>query len=231
MYSYSYNLIYSDEFNSSSIDLSRWLVVDGYEGRLPGVTRPSQVSVSNGALQMKLDIGENGFYWTPAIISWDSMLYGRFEVRAKMAETVAVQAFWLYGIYPDKDLEIDIFEVAPAAQQLGNSVHTNYHMVTKSYDGNGAHVMDPEDHLLPNFDPTAWHVYRLDWEPNEIRWYVDGQLVRSMKNETFHDPMHMILSSEVHANWLGLPDNEELPATMMVDYVRVWSYIDYHEFS
>lgn len=38
--------------------------------------------------------------------------------------------------------------------------------------------------------------------------------------------MFMIFDSETMGNWLGMPDDKDLPSTFSVDYVRAWKNPD-----
>jgi len=37
-----------------------------------------------------------------------------------------------------------------------------------------------------------YHVFGLEWGPKTIRYFVDGSLVRSVKNDAWHAPMFML---------------------------------------
>jgi beta-glucanase (GH16 family) len=67
-----------------------------------------------------------------------------------------------------------------------------------------------------------YHVYGLDWGKDEIRYYVDGVLVRSVENTHWHQPLFLIFDSETMPDWFGMPDDKDLPSTFSVEYVRAW---------
>jgi len=78
----------------------------------------------------------------------------------------------------------------------------------------------------------SFHVFRLDWEPEEIRWYVDDHLYVTKSQwyseggeypAPFDQKFHLLLNVAVGGNWPGDPDSTTVfPQTMRVDYVRVY---------
>ena len=47
-----------------------------------------------------------------------------------------------------------------------------------------------EEPTVPGgWDMTQFHDYRIDWLPNRLDYYVDGQLVRSATDNIPDDPM------------------------------------------
>ena len=68
----------------------------------------------------------------------------------------------------------------------------------------------------------TFHVYGFDWQPDTLRWYVDGVLVRESKNNHFFFPMQVVFDSEAMWQWFGVVDDADLPSTFRVDYVKVW---------
>ena len=80
---------------------------------------------------------------------------------------------------------------------------------------------------------TGFHVYALEWDPAEIRWYVDD-VMYAMQNAwftagapfpaPFDQPFYILLNVAVGGKWPGSPNATTLfPASMEVDYVRVYS--------
>ena len=78
-------------------------------------------------------------------------------------------------------------------------------------------------------------MYRLEWTENYIRTYVDGNLLLNFPNDgagnvatwPFNKPFYLILNLAWGGDWGGAMgiDESALPATMQVDYVRVFQKI------
>jgi beta-glucanase (GH16 family) len=87
-------------------------------------------------------------------------------------------------------------------------------------------ILPPGQRFFDDF-----HVYAVEWEPNAIRWYVDGTMYQSVGPSdlpagakwVYDHPFHLLLNLAVGGNWPGDPDATTLfPQTMVVDYVRVY---------
>ncbi|UOQ72253.1 carbohydrate-binding protein [Hymenobacter cellulosilyticus] len=131
-------------------------------------------------------------------------------------------AFWMLGAnigqvgWPACG-EIDVMEHINAENKVYGTVHwdSNGHA---EYGGNV--VTSPEN----------YHVYTVEWEPAYIRWFVDGIKYHEINisggtgsTEEFQRPFFLLLNLAVAGNWPGQTvDESKLPATMFVDYVRVY---------
>ena len=86
-----------------------------------------------------------------------------------------------------------------------------------------------------------FHVYSLEWEPNEMRWYVDGNLYSTKtsgwsSNGAFQAPFdqefHILLNVSVGGGYPGCPEPDSscitasFPQQMTVDWVRVYQKSD-----
>ena len=108
--------------------------------------------------------------------------YGRFEARIKIPRGQGIwPAFWMLGAnigavgWPDCG-EIDIME------NIGrepNTVHGTFH--GPGYSGGERHRRGVPESRTAGRSPTAIHLYAVEWEPAEIRWYVDGHLYQTRK--------------------------------------------------
>jgi beta-glucanase (GH16 family) len=158
-------------------------------------------------------------------------LYGRFEMRARIDTRPGLwPAFWTLGIEGDwpHNGEIDIMEyyrdtllanVAWGAETKWKAV---WHTVRKP---------------LTEFSDPDWskkfHVWRMDWDADFIRLYVDGALMnetdlkqtqnrdREGKNP-FHQPQYLLLNLAIGGASGGDPSATAFPARFEVDYVRVY---------
>jgi beta-glucanase (GH16 family) len=156
--------------------------------------------------------------------------YGRVEVRAKLPSGRGTwPAIWMlstantYGGWP-KSGEIDIMEhVGFDPGIVHSTVHTGaYNHVKHTQVGKPLEVITAMN---------DFHVYATEWDENEIRSYVDGNLYFTFINEhktseewPFDQPFHLILNLAIGGGWGGQKgvDNSIFPCTMEVDYVRVY---------
>jgi beta-glucanase (GH16 family) len=160
--------------------------------------------------------------------------YGRFEARIKIPRGQGIwPAFWMLGNdigtnpWPNSG-EIDIMEnVGKEPNMVYGSLHG------PGYSGGSALTTGRAN---PGGRAYAddFHTYTVDWEPNAVTWYVDGQqYARKTPADTrgnrwvYDHPFFMLLNVAVGGYWPGDPDGSTpLPQTMLVDYVRVWAHSD-----
>jgi beta-glucanase (GH16 family) len=67
----------------------------------------------------------------------------------------------------------------------------------------------------------GWHTFAADWEPGSITFYYDGVLIGNETSGITAAPMYLVLNLSVSS---GLGSSIVVPATMKVDYVRVWQH-------
>jgi len=220
-----------DEFDGDTLDTKKWWPKNPtWEGRPPGRFNETNVSVSGGQLHLAAralpqpEPGSGGKAWThttAAVQSRETVLYGHFEVRAKMMPACICNAFWFYHATPERWTEIDVYEIGARAPGKERKVHLTAHVFRTPESQTHRQWSDA---LEAPFDPAAdFHVYALDWTPERLRWYVDGVLVREGTNTLWHQPLTLNLDVEIMEEWFGLPAEGELPAVYDIDYVRAWT--------
>ena len=243
-----WKLVWSDEFNAangSGVDRSKWVVETGGEGwgnqELEYYTDRSQNAFQRDgnlvirALAEKYT-GSDGVSrnYTSArmkTLGKFTQTYGRFEARIKVPFGQGMwPAFWMLGADIDKVGwpacgEIDIMENIGKEPAI---VHGSIH--GPGYVGS---VGIEEPSALPGNKRFAddFHVYAVEWEPGEIRFYVDQDMyVRRTPADlkpgwkwVFDKPFLLILNLAVGGDWPGNPDSSTtFPQNMLVDYVRVY---------
>jgi beta-glucanase (GH16 family) len=157
--------------------------------------------------------------------------YGKFEARIRIPSGRGVwPAFWLLGDnistvgWPACG-EIDILEnVGSEPTRIIGSLH--------GPGFSGGHSLHALFVLSSGILADDFHVFAVEWEPQEIRFYVDGHLYEKRtpadlppgSRWVFDHPFFVILNVAVGGNWPGSPDDStKFPQRMLVDYVRVYS--------
>lgn len=140
--------------------------------------------------------------------------FGYMEVRAKLPAGQGLwPAVWMMpASYNDANGEIDVLEMIGSEPTNANfALHRNGRR-------------EVEDWLGPNLTRT-FHTIGVDWQPTYVAWYVDGVERARVTDPALICPeaMYPILNVAVGGDWAGAPDDSTpFPATMEVDYVRVW---------
>lgn len=195
-----WQMVWSDEFDGTTINTANWThEVDCWGGgnnEKQCYTENSENSyVSDGTLKLVALPAEEGAelpYTSARMISKNKadFKYGRFEIKAKMPfGQGSFPAFWLlptdevYGGWP-KSGEIDILETVNLKTVDGdgvveNNVHGTLHY-GKAWPDN---VRSGSSYSLPNSVNPAddFHVYAIEWQEGEIRWYVDDYLYATQR--------------------------------------------------
>lgn len=218
-----YELVWSDEFGGTALDLGKW----EYRGLGP---RRDAVNVKDtvrldGEGHLILTTERRGEEYHTAMIATQGKFettFGYFEARVKLQEQLGHwSAFWLQSPSLGKPLgdpatagtEIDIFEYL---RKDGNRVHHNLH-----WDGYGEHHKHSGHTAAVEGLGASWHTVGLLWTESEYVFYVDGQETwRSSEGVSQRDE-YIILSLEV-GTWAGDIAEATLPDHLYVDYVRVY---------
>ncbi|MCW8092181.1 glycoside hydrolase family 16 protein [Alteromonas sp. ASW11-130] len=187
--------------------------------------------------------------------------YGRFEISAKLPEGQGtwpaiwmLPTDWVYGGWAASG-EIDIMEAVNLSTptdeagaesgEIERRTHGTLHY-GREWPGN---VYSGSSYKLPDgINPAdGFHEYAVEWEQDEIRWYVDdihfatqrsdgwysqfqdetGQWQNGEADAPFNQRFHMLLNLAVGGSWAantnnGGIDETAFPQTLEVDYVRVY---------
>ena len=238
--------VWSDEFNGSQLSTANWEVMTGNgqaygnpgwgNNELQYYTGRTQNIVVGGGLLNIIARAENfgGYNYTSARIrslNLRDFTYGRFEARMKVPAGQGLwPACWMlastntYGGWASSG-EIDIMETINSADSLHGTIHHGGAWPANTSNG-GSRAGDWD---------AAFHVYSMEWEPDEIRWLVDGTeyyrttsavwystAAPSNDRAPFDRPFHLLFNLAVGGNWPGNPNGSTVfPATFQIDYIRV----------
>lgn len=234
--------VWEDDFNSNGApDPAKWVLETGGSGwgnnELQNYTASGNANKVGGNLEITAKKESSGGrnYSSARMITKGKAewLYGRFEVRAKLPRGRGTwPAIWMlhanptYGQWPASG-EIDIME------HVGfdpNKVHFSVHTAAFNHS---IGTQKSTNKIIPTAI-DEFHTYTLDWTPYAVRGYIDGSLYFEFTNANqgfakwpFDIKFFMILNVAVGGNWGGAQgvDDTVFPATMSVDYVRVYKMI------
>jgi len=230
-------LVWSDEFDGESIDLSHWTYDLGASGwgnqELQNYTSDSENSYVNDG-NLFIVARENGIHYTSArmkSIGLQEFQYGRIDVRAILPKGQGIwPAIWMLGAnYPTVGWpacgEIDIMElIGSSPNTVHGTIHYGADWTQHNYTGSGTSIPWTETFS------DEFHVFSIDWDENGITWLLDDQPFYTIDNAVtgsqpypFDNPFFFIMNIAVGGQWPGYPDaTTEFPQFMAVDYVRVF---------
>jgi len=243
-------LVWSDEFNGNSVDLSKWAFQNGDgcpnlcgwgNGELQTYTNnPKNVSVANGILTMtavRENVGNSAFTASKMLtLGLHAWKYGKYEARMRMPLGRGLwPAFWMLSTnnqWPTTG-EIDIMEYrGDRPKQTDGTLHYGLPWPNNRYDGSAyTHSQNLSD---------DFHTYTVEWDENQIKWYFDNILFKTeTKNPNSLNPasnstnvwpwnteFYIILNLAVGGGYAGNPTASQVELTkptFEVDYVRVYS--------
>ncbi len=267
-----WQLVWQDEFDAGSVDDKKWSrAVDCWGGGNDELQcysdRPENAFVEDSVLHMvateenfsgpkfsevhpqysRDDTSKTSPFTSARLHTKDKMSirYGRVDIRAKIAGGKGMwPALWMlpndnvYGNWPASG-EIDIMEALNAG--IGpHEVHGTLH-----YGLPWPQWENKVDEFHMDANPADYfHVYSIEWEAGQIRWYVDGKHYQTQSaagwynyiwrgqeqgyqvanpRAPFDQEFYLIMNIAIGGNWPGDPDRD-WPADreMLVDYVRVY---------
>ncbi|MGE6492181.1 carbohydrate binding domain-containing protein [Exiguobacterium sp. NPDC077395] len=257
-----WKLVWSDEFSKAEIDHSKWNFETG-NWIVDKDGNPVAAGWGNNEKQFYTDKNENAFIkdgklvirakkeqasdqfgtydYTSAKLTTKgtfSKTYGRYEMRAKLPTGKGLwPAFWML---PEEDRyggwaasgEIDIMESwGSQPDKVAGTIHYGETWPNNKYTGKDYHFAEGDG-------IDKWHTYAVEWEPGEIRWYVDGQLYQTQNDwyakeankaskysypAPFDQNFYLIMNLAVGGWFDGdVDETTPFPAEMEVDYVRVF---------
>lgn len=240
-----YKLVWNDEFNGGPNLGSDWTYEVQKQGWVNNelqnyvknkVDGKLTVEVKNGLLNITAFKGSDGKVYSGRVYAKvnTGWTYGYFEARIKLPKGKGTwPAYWMMPCNVDWNKnpwpmcgEIDIMEeVGYRPNYVSSSIHTqNYNHTINTQKTHEMFCAGAEG---------EYHIYALEWTADGITTYVDGktqlkvtkaQLGSDHNSWPFHYAFYPILNLAWGGDWGGQQgvDESALPATMQVDYLRIF---------
>ncbi|HOX55509.1 MAG TPA: glycoside hydrolase family 16 protein [Candidatus Paceibacterota bacterium] len=242
-----WKLVWRDEFNGRKLNPKKWNVLLRERSKHNELQYyvPDEVYLENGCLRLRSRVRDYGaMHYTSGRVDTRGKLapvYGRFEIRARLPGGKGLwPAHWLYPQNRDWPMERLMAEAVangnerliPEARPwyseidimefLGhepNIVYGTLHYHTFEGQKKTSSVTWKADTDFSKY----FHVYALEWQPDMLRWFLDGRLIHTTTNGIPHTPHYLILNTAVGGQWPGNPDaTTTFPQFHDIDYVRVY---------
>lgn len=240
-------VVWSDEFNGSSIDSSTWTYDVGNQGWGNGqfeydTAQAENSYTANGSLVIE---AYRTNYWGNSFTSARLLTQGRFafkygnlEARIKVPNTAngLWPAFWMMGNnagaiqWPDCG-EVDIMEMGSSAGIAANTQQELIDCALHYADASGNAVNVASWLTAPENLSLDYHLYQMSWTPTNLTFSLDGVPYGSWNItgvSMFQQPMFMIANLAIGGydpSYTGIYSpgavTASLPAQLDVDYIRV----------
>ncbi|RKI10693.1 glycosyl hydrolase family protein [Corallococcus sp. AB030] len=243
--------VWSDEFDGNSVNTANWTpntTVHVNSEQQQYTNSGDNISVSNGTLKLTARLQwNNGYPFTSGRLESAGkreFSHGRIEARIKMPVGAGLwPAFWMLGN--------DINSVGwPACGELDIMENVGYgDWVSGALHGPGYSGNTPiNGRFYPSSSVSNWHVYRTEYSSSDIKWYIDGALVKTTTRAevlrygawAYDKPLFIILNLAVGGGYpfgvngastpyYGVPQStvdlvRNAPQTMEVDWVRAYQW-------
>lgn len=236
---------FADEFSGTSLDRSKWLpqtnIATGgslRSSRSCHVDNPANVAVGGGNLMLTVRKasrsvtcqGKRANYTSGQVTTYRlfSQQYGRFEARMKSQVTNGPigglhEAFWLW---PDDRYSTGMW---PAAGEIDIAeLYSRYNWLVVPYlhykwNDNGGAKLGVNTANCPAAR-GAYNTYTLTWTSTTLKIDVNGQtcLVNTSGDPAFKKRYIAAFTQGLGVSANRLRWNTPIPATLNVDYLRVW---------
>jgi beta-glucanase (GH16 family) len=227
-----------DDFDGASLDDDRWVAVErdsDVSNDEQGCYLADNVTVADGLLHIgtqsdpegcrSIDVDQD---YSSGMVQWRSFAftYGRLEVRAKVSGGRGPwPAIWLLGTDCQANNPIDANDFAcnwpqPGSDEIdvaefldGDFSQVNHQIHSEdSHPGCRSEVPDPVD---------DWHVYALEWSPDELSFEVDGDVTCVLDEAVPSTAKFLLINTAVGGVGGGDIEPSSMPADLWIDYVRV----------
>ncbi|HET6258708.1 glycoside hydrolase family 16 protein [Pseudonocardia sp.] len=206
-------LLTHDEFDGTAVNTGTWDLYTGETTGGVGKHDPDNLSVTDGTMKLT----SHGY--SSAGMAWsDGQKYGRWEVRARTQRGNGYGAVIL--LWPDAEDwpeggEINFMEI-PKGQRSETHFVLHY-----GEDNSQVGTTVPGEF-------TQWHNYAVEWAPDHVAGFIDGQeIFRSSDPKTIPPrPMHLAIQQDIGPygkDWIPPLDNTTPDRVQLeVDWVRIY---------
>lgn len=238
-----WSVAFEDTFDGGSIDDSVWTTGWGWGttgGTSDAAIASENVTIQDGTLRLgATNDGEEpltGGVNTKGNVEFGPGTY--IEARLKFPAGAGFHpTFWAQSTTDEWPPELDVVELiqdGSGSDDTETSRHFLHYTVSTEPGDESTHervneFYEPGDDLTENF-----HVYGVEWRPDRVAHYVDGERISSWSNSTILEsfrkaaPLYLMLIFSVNIDSdlndsLGQADtSESWDETMDAEWVRVW---------
>lgn len=159
------------------------------------------------------------------IYSADSTKYGRYVMRMRMAEGSGIlSTFFTYKNGSEvagtiwEEIDIEVLGKNDAYQMQSNIIVGSPRQTTEGLHTLGQSLADD------------YHTYTLEWTPDYVAWFIDGQQVRRINGSSFvtglvnPQSMRFNIWASTSESWVGAFNPSILPVYQFVNYMEYYAY-------
>lgn len=175
-------VLHRANLSGTSLDPSQYQVLDNTTLSIDQARiRASNVHVHDGQVDLVGNRGDGGdrpyssaYFWSKGKFSFPPPTGNNgYRIEAKMRLPQAAAGSWpAFWLRPDDSHDGDELDVM---EQIGG--HRPYMTVATAHRSYTTAPKQVSKAVTLSFNPATWHTYAVEWDPAEIRWYVDSTLI------------------------------------------------------
>lgn len=159
------------------------------------------------------------------IYSAESTKYGRYVMRMRMAEgSGLLSTFFTYKNGSEvagavwEEIDIEVLGKNDAYQMQSNIIVGSPRQTTEGL------------HTASQSLADDYHTYTLEWTPEYVAWFIDGQQVRRINGSNFvtglvnPQSMRFNIWASTSESWVGAFNPSILPVYQFVNYMEYYTY-------
>ncbi len=166
-------------------------------------------------------------YSSASIVSKKQYLYGSFEISMKPIKGEGIiSAFFLHRNDPWQEIDVEFLGNDTTKVLLNVYYNPGVEYIKYNYGVKGTPIL-----IDLGFDASEdFHIYRIEWEHHEIRWYICNKIIHVRKYWTPTPIPNLPLAIYVNA-WItnsedlaGKFDKKILPRTSQIKYIKIFNF-------
>jgi beta-glucanase (GH16 family) len=216
--------VFREDFSSDRLSVFRWGMptFELYNFRAD----PVMVYNQNGINFLKLGKSESRIYPTGFIYTKEHFWFGSYSVRMKVSDMPgAVASFFtcseIAKVFSDgthDEIDFEFITAKPHSVLL-----TTWYMATGMEGAQQTPTHNSYTWEDPSFDIREWHIYRFDWYPDRVEFYIDGEKIWTSTKAIPQRQQQIALHIYTYDQWDEIefpPKGEVLQMTDWVEYRR-----------
>ena len=246
-----YHLVWSDEFNGSSLS-SKWMLTPtgANSGRTCASASKRTTKVSGGKAKLSADVDRSRrgssscskYYLNSQLKSTKRFLYGTFSARIKFQSQRGMHgAFWLLpsgpapsGVsssnlagYRGVEMDVaeyfgDLFGASPKGGLYSYIYYPKRTVTGETMVKQSGNTAKATKVVGKKKASGGFHTYTMEWTPTQYIFSIDGKETARINVGVSHHAEELRLSM-LTSDWeLRRLTKSSLPASMQVDWVRVY---------
>ncbi len=188
---------------------------------------PAMISNAGGINYLRLGDSESDIYPTGFIYTKTPFSYGAYSARMKISDMPgAVASFFacteMTKIFSDGTHDEIDFELITAKPH--SVLMTTWYLSTGLEGGEQTLTHNSYTWEDPGFDIRQWHIYRFDWHPDKVDFFIDGEKVWTSTKAVPKRDMQIALHIYTIDSW----DEVKFPPRGEIRQMTDW--VEYKEF-